>query len=98
MNVPTLTGDSATIYLTPKVTAEDNDAYDQWMYVNSKWDIVGGSSNKALEANVDAITSEMTQRMPVYYYSATPTESTVKSEHTTPCLVVVKGGATYLVE
>lgn len=98
VNVPVLTGDSATIYLTPKVTEEDNDAYDQWMYVNSKWDIVGGSSNKALEANVDAITSEITQRMPVYYYSTAPTESTVKAEHTVPCLVVVKGGATYLVE
>ena len=98
MNVPTLTGDSATIYLTPKVTAEDNDAYDQWMYVNSKWDVIGGSSNKDLESSVDAIALEMEKRIPAYYYSATPTESTVKSEHTTPCLVVVKGGATYLVE
>lgn len=51
-----------------------------------------------LESSVDAIALEMEKRLPVYYYSVTPTESTVKSEHTTPCLVVVKGGATYLVE
>lgn len=96
-NVPTLTGDSATIYLTPKVTAGDNDAYDQWMYVDSKWDIIGGT-DATLRDNVDALTIEMGERLPVYYYSTTPTESTVKSDHTTPCLVVVKGGATYLVE
>lgn len=98
LNVPTLTGDAATIYLTPKVSPETNDAYDQWMYVNSKWDVVGGSSNATLEANVDAITLEMEERMPVYYYATKPSESTVKSDHTTPCLVVVSGGATYLVE
>lgn len=51
-----------------------------------------------LESSVDAIALEMEKRLPVYYYSVMPTESTVKSEHTTPCLVVVKGGATYLVE
>ena len=51
-----------------------------------------------LESSVDAIALEMEKRLPVYYYSVTPTESTVKSEHTTPCLVIVNGGAMYLVE
>lgn len=51
-----------------------------------------------LESSVDAIALEMEKRMPVYYYATKPSESTVKSDHTTPCLVVVSGGATYLVE
>lgn len=104
-NVPTITGDTSTIYLTPKVSSEANDAYDQWMYVNSAWDVIGGGSDSTMKStvstlsnNVDAITLELSNRLPVYYYSTTPTESTVKSDHTTPCLVVVSGGATYLVE
>lgn len=90
-NVPTITGDSSTIYLTPNTSTETNDSYDKWMYVNSAWEFVGRKPDSALE-------SEFWNRLPVYYYSTTPTEDTVKSEHLTPCLVVVKGGATYLVE
>lgn len=59
---------------------------------------LGVASITNLESNVDAIALEMEKRMPVYYYSSAPTESTVKSEHTVPCLVVVNGGAMYLVE
>lgn len=159
-NKPTITGKVGVMYLTPRITGStDEDKYDQWMYINSSWElmgetgahvdptttadidsIVGGTSVTAdrylnttglsylvnklddtyilefalnsdmttaksdistLQTNVTNLQTSVTdlgKQLPVWYYSTAPTESTVKSEHTTPCLVVVAGGATYLVE
>lgn len=172
-NKPTITGKVGVMYLTPRVSGStDDDKYDQWMYINSAWELMGETGSHVdpvTTSDIDSITggssvtadrylnatgltywwakaksalgsvfaskshthsesdvtnlssdlssvrdrasslesrassletsvSNLKKSMPVYYYSTTPTESTVKSDHTTPCLVVVKGGATYLVE
>lgn len=35
------TGDDNTIYLVPKTTAEENNAYFEYMYLDSKWEKIG---------------------------------------------------------
>lgn len=172
-NKPTITGKVGVMYLTPRVSGStDDDKYDQWMYINSAWELMGETGSHVdpvTTSDIDSITSgtsvtadrylnatgltywwakaksalgsvfaskshthseydvtnlstdlsnlrrkalslesratsletnvtSLKKSMPVYYYSTTPAESTIKSDHTTPCLVVVKGGATYLVE
>lgn len=172
-NKPTITGKTGVMYLTPRISgATDDDKYDQWMYLNSAWELMGETGSHVdpvTTSDIDSITSgtsitadrylnatgltywwakaksalssvfaakshthtesqvtnlstdlsnlssrasslesratsleanvtSLKKSMPIYYYSSAPTESTVKSEHAVPCLVVVKGGATYLVE
>ena len=52
-NVPTVIGRDGTMYLTPKVKgATDEDKYDQWMYIDSKWELMGESG-----AHIDPTTT-----------------------------------------
>ena len=54
-NVPTVDGGAGVMYLTPKVDgASDEDAYDQWLFVGSKWELVGSSG----VAHVDPVTTD----------------------------------------
>lgn len=54
-NVPTVDGGAGVMYLTPKVDgASDEDAYDQWLFVGSKWELVGSSN----AAHVDPVTTD----------------------------------------
>lgn len=43
-NVPTVDGKTGIMYLTPKVNGETTeDRYDQWMYIEYKWELMGES-------------------------------------------------------
>lgn len=43
-NVPTVDGKTGVMYLTPKVNGETTeDRYDQWMYIEYKWELMGES-------------------------------------------------------
>nr|UVM86335.1 MAG: hypothetical protein [Bacteriophage sp.] len=54
-NVPTVDGGAGVMYLTPKVDgASGEDAYDQWLFVGSKWELVGSS----VVAHVDPVTTD----------------------------------------
>lgn len=54
-NVPTVDGEAGVMYLTPKVDgASDEDAYDQWLFVGSKWELIGSSG----VAHVDPVTTD----------------------------------------
>ena len=53
-NIPTIEGKTGVMYLTPMVegsTAEDQ--YDQWMYIDSAWELMGGTS-----AHIDPVTTD----------------------------------------
>lgn len=53
-NVPTVDGGAGVMYLTPKVDgSSDEDAYDQWLFVGSKWELVGSSN----AAHIDPVTT-----------------------------------------
>ena len=60
-NVPTVIGRDGTMYLTPKVDgATDEDKYDQWMYIDSKWELMGESGahiDPTTTGDVDTIVS-----------------------------------------
>lgn len=54
-NVPTVDGGAGIMYLTPKVDgSSDEDAYDQWLFVGSKWELVGSSN----AAHIDPVTTD----------------------------------------
>lgn len=58
-NVPTLAGKDGVMYLTPKVDgATDEDKYDQWMYIDSKWELMGETG-----AHVEPVTTEDIERI-----------------------------------
>ena len=43
-NVPTVDGKTGVMYLTPKVSGETTeDRYDQWMYIEYNWELMGES-------------------------------------------------------
>ena len=60
-NAPTVIGRDGTMYLTPKVDgATDEDKYDQWMYIDSKWELMGESGahiDPTTTGDVDTIVS-----------------------------------------
>lgn len=61
-NVPAIDGKTGVMYLTPKVSgATDEDAYDQWMYIDSKWELMGGTSSHidpTTTNDIDSIVSD----------------------------------------
>lgn len=42
--LPTENIDDHTIYFIPKATAEQNDVYDEYIYVNNAWEIIGNTA------------------------------------------------------
>lgn len=61
-NVPTLAGKDGVMYLTPMLNgASDEDAYDQWMLINSKWELLGGTGSHidpTTTNDIDSIVSD----------------------------------------
>ena len=58
-NIPTVGGKTGVMYLTPKVSgATEEDAYDQWMYIDSKWELMGESG-----AHIDPTTTDDIDRI-----------------------------------
>lgn len=58
-NVPTVDGKTGVMYLAPKVDgATDEDKYDQWMYIDSKWELMGETG-----AHVEPVTTEDIERI-----------------------------------
>lgn len=61
-NVPTLVGKDGVMYLTPMLNgASDEDAYDQWMLIDSKWELLGGTSSHidpTTTNDIDSIVSD----------------------------------------
>ena len=59
--VPTLEGDPKTLYLTPKATDDEVNAYIEWLYINEKFERIG-STEVVIEgidtATIDAITND----------------------------------------
>lgn len=37
------TGEERVIYLVPTETGEESNAYDEWMWIDSKWELVGST-------------------------------------------------------
>ena len=53
-NIPTITGKSGVMYLTPKVKgATSEDSYDQWMLIDGSWELMGETG-----AHVDPTTTD----------------------------------------
>lgn len=59
-NVPTVDGQVGVMFLTPKVDrATSEDAYDQWMLIDGKWELMGGGIHidPVTTSDVDAVAS-----------------------------------------
>lgn len=58
------TGNATTIYLVPKATSETQNIYDEYLYVNSKWEKIGDTeidlTNYALKSELPTKTSDLT--------------------------------------
>ena len=58
--LPTQDIDTHTIYLVPKQDSEQEDAYDEWLYINNSWEHIGSTtvdlSNYYTKSESDAIT------------------------------------------
>ena len=58
------TGNATTIYLVPKTTSETQNIYDEYLYVNSKWEKIGDTkidlTNYALKSELPTKTSDLT--------------------------------------
>ena len=54
--LPTSGISATTIYLVPKSTSQTNNAYDEYLYVNNKWEKIGDTtidlSNYALKSEI----------------------------------------------
>ena len=64
--LPTQDIDTHTIYLVPKQDSEQEDAYDEWLYINNAWEHIGSTtidlSNYYTKSEVDA------NKMPTYTF------------------------------
>ena len=63
-NLPTTNISSNTIYLKPLDSAKENNIYEEYIYINSKWETIGTTavdlSNYALKADIPKKTSQLT--------------------------------------
>ena len=63
-NLPTTNISSNTIYLKPLDSAKENNIYEEYIYINSKWETIGTTavdlSNYALKTDIPTKTSELT--------------------------------------
>lgn len=58
-NVPNGAGKNGVMYLTPKVDgATDEDAFDQWLYIDDAWELLGETG-----AHVEPVTTEDIERI-----------------------------------
>lgn len=72
--LPTSGISTTTIYLVPKSTSQTNNAYDEYLYVNSKWEKIGDTtidlSNYALKSEIPTVTNDLTDTLKSNYDSA----------------------------
>lgn len=72
--LPTSGISATTIYLVPKSTSQTNNAYDEYLYVNSKWEKIGDTtidlSNYALKSEIPTVTNDLTDTLKSNYDSA----------------------------
>lgn len=72
--LPTSGISTTTIYLVPKTTSQTNNAYDEYLYVNSKWEKIGDTtidlSNYALKSEIPTVTNDLTDTLKAHYDSA----------------------------
>lgn len=72
--LPTSGISTTTIYLVPKSTSQTNNAYDEYLYVNSKWEKIGDTtidlSNYALKSEIPTVTNDLTDTLKAHYDSA----------------------------
>lgn len=72
--LPTSGISATTIYLVPKSTSQTNNAYDEYLYVNNKWEKIGDTtidlSNYALKSEIPTVTNDLTDTLKSHYDSA----------------------------
>lgn len=72
--LPTSGISATTIYLVPKSTSQTNNAYDEYLYVNNKWEKIGDTtidlSNYALKSEIPTVTNDLTDTLKAHYDSA----------------------------
>lgn len=72
--LPTSGISATTIYLVPKSTSQTNNAYDEYLYVNNKWEKIGDTtidlSNYALKSEIPTVTNDLTDTLKSNYDSA----------------------------
>lgn len=72
--LPTSGISATTIYLVPKSTIQTNNAYDEYLYVNNKWEKIGDTtidlSNYALKSEIPTVTNDLTYTLKAHYDSA----------------------------
>lgn len=72
--LPTSGISATTIYLVPKSTGQTNNAYDEYLYVNNKWEKIGDTtidlSNYALKSEIPTVTNDLTDTLKAHYDSA----------------------------
>ena len=72
--LPTSGISATTIYLVPKSTSQTNNAYDEYLYVNNKWEKIGDTtidlSNYALKSEIPTVTHDLTDTLKAHYDSA----------------------------
>lgn len=71
--LPTSGISATTIYLVPKSTSQTNNAYDEYLYVNNKWEKIGDTtidlSNYALKSEIPTVTNDLTDTLKAHYDS-----------------------------
>lgn len=75
-NKPTISNPKiGTVYLTPKVTQETDNKYDQWLYVDGAWELIAEGSSTHVEPvttdEIDNITSGYTVTNESHYLNST---------------------------
>ena len=72
--LPTSGISATTIYLVPKSTSQTNNAYDEYLYFNNKWEKIGDTtidlSNYALKSEIPTVTNDLTDTLKAHYDSA----------------------------
>lgn len=72
--LPTSNISNKTIYLAPKSKTETNNIYDEYLYVNNKWEKIGDTSidltNYALKSEIPTVTNDLTDTLKSHYDTA----------------------------
>lgn len=72
--LPTSNISNKTIYLVPKSKTETNNIYDEYLYVNNKWEKIGDTSidltNYALKSEIPTVTNDLTDTLKSHYDTA----------------------------
>lgn len=82
--LPTQDISTTTIYLVPKATAETQDVYDEYIYVNNAWEHIGSTqvdlSNYYTKTETDALLADKVDKVAGKQLSTEDFTSTLKSK------------------